>query len=87
VRKRQRPLSGIDGLVISLSGKGLTHGQIAAHLAEVYGANGSKHTISTITDRVVERMSESQKWALDAVYPVVVIGGDQRQYPWRQRGE
>ena len=38
VGKRQRRLSEIDGLVISLSAKGLTHGEIAAHLAEVYDA-------------------------------------------------
>ena len=36
VAKRQRWLSGIDDLVISLSAKGLTHGEISAHLAEVY---------------------------------------------------
>lgn len=30
VGKRQRRLSEIDGLVISLSAKGLTHGEIAA---------------------------------------------------------
>jgi transposase-like protein len=36
VGKRQRRLSGLDGLVISLSAKGLTHGEICAHLAEVY---------------------------------------------------
>ena len=30
VRKRQRRLSGLDSLVISLSAKGLTHGEIAA---------------------------------------------------------
>src|SRR5574340_478427 len=38
VRKRQRRLSGVEPLVISLSAKGLTHGEICAHLAEVYGA-------------------------------------------------
>src|SRR6266566_6198778 len=38
VAKRQRRLTGIDEMVISLSAKGLTHGEIAAHLAEVYGA-------------------------------------------------
>ncbi len=40
VRKRQRRLDGgdgIDGLVLSLSAKGLTTGEIAAHLHEVYG--------------------------------------------------
>ena len=65
VRKRQRRLSGIDGLVISLSAKGLTHGEIAAHLAEVYDAQVSKQTISTITDRVIEGMSEWQNRPLD----------------------
>ena len=51
VRKRQRRLSGVDDLVISLSAKGLTHGEICAHLAEVYGAQVSKQTITAITDR------------------------------------
>jgi putative transposase len=32
VAKRQRRLSGVDDLVISLSAKGLTHGEISAHL-------------------------------------------------------
>src|SRR5690348_4877710 len=57
VAKRQRRLTGIDELVISLSAKGLTHGEIAAHLAEVYGADVSKQTITTITDRVMEGMA------------------------------
>ena len=57
VAKRQRRLSGIDDLVISLSAKGLTHGEISAHLAEIYGAEVSKQTITTITDRVVEGMA------------------------------
>ncbi|MEV5555843.1 transposase, partial [Nonomuraea wenchangensis] len=35
VRKRQRRLSGVDEMVLSLSAKGLTHGEISAHLAEV----------------------------------------------------
>jgi putative transposase len=73
VRKRQRRLSGLDSLVISLSAKGLTHGEICAHLAEVYGAQVSKQTISTITDRVIEGMSEWQNRPLDPVYPVVFI--------------
>src|SRR6266508_2273288 len=45
VRKRQRRLGGIDGIVLSLSAKGLTTGEISAHLAEVYGASVSKDTI------------------------------------------
>src|SRR3981081_2401975 len=73
VAKRQRRLSGVDDLVISLSAKGLTHGEIAAHLAEVYGAEVSKQTISTITDRVMEGMAEWQGRILDPVYAVVFI--------------
>jgi transposase-like protein len=73
VRKRQRRLDGIDGMVLSLSAKGLTTGEISAHLAEVYGATVSKDTISKITDRVVESMTEWQSRPLDAVYPVVFI--------------
>ncbi|MBR7829316.1 transposase [Actinospica sp. MGRD01-02] len=50
VKKRQRRLSGVDEMVLSLSARGLTHGEISAHPAEVYGAEVSKTTISTISD-------------------------------------
>jgi putative transposase len=73
IKKRQRRLTGLDELVISLSAKGLTHGEICAHLAEVYGAEVSKQTISTITDRVIEGMAEWQSRPLDAMYPVIFI--------------
>ncbi|MDJ0386164.1 transposase, partial [Streptomyces sp. G-G2] len=42
VKKRQRRLTGVDEMVLSLSARGLTHGEISAHLAEVYGAEVSK---------------------------------------------
>jgi transposase-like protein len=58
VRKRQRRLPGVEDLVISLSAKGLTTGEITAHLGEVYGAEVSWQTISTITDRVMDGMAE-----------------------------
>ncbi|WP_259408222.1 IS256 family transposase [Streptomyces akebiae] len=73
VRKRQRRLTGVDEMVLSLSAKGLTHGEIAAHLAEVYGAEVSKQTISTITDKVMEGMAEWQNRPLDRVYPVLFV--------------
>jgi transposase-like protein len=73
VAKRQRRLTGVEDMVISLSAKGLTHGEIAAHLAEVYGAEVSKQTISTITDRVMDGMAEWQSRPLDSVYAVVFI--------------
>ncbi|CAN5329244.1 IS256 family transposase [soil metagenome] len=73
VRKHQRRLTGVDEMVLSLSARGLTHGDISAHLAEVYGAEVSKTTISTITDRVIEGMQEWQNRPLDPVYPVIFI--------------
>jgi transposase-like protein len=73
VRKRQRRLSGIDQIVLSLSAKGLTTGEIAAHFDEVYGAKVSKDTISRITDKVLAEMTEWANRPLDAVYPVVFI--------------
>src|SRR6201987_5907707 len=73
VAKRQRRLNGIEEVVISLSAKGLTHGEIAAHLQEIYGAEVSKQTITTITDRVMDGMAEWQSRPLDPVYAVVFI--------------
>ena len=73
VAKRQRRLAGVDELVISLSAKGLTTGEVQAHLAEVYGAQVSRQTISTITDKVIEGMLEWQNRPLDPVYPVIFI--------------
>ena len=73
VAKRQRRLSGVEDMVVSLSAKGLTTGEISAHLAEVYGAEVSKTTISAITDRVMEGMGQWQNRPLDAVYPVLFI--------------
>lgn len=73
VKKRQRRLTGVDEMVLSLSAKGLTHGEISAHLAEVYGADVSKQTITTITDKVMEGMAEWQSRPLDRAYPVVFV--------------
>jgi putative transposase len=73
VRKRQRRLSGVEDMVLSLSAKGLTTGEISAHLAGVYGAQVSKQTISTITDKVMDGMAERQNRPLDPVYPVVFL--------------
>ncbi|WP_370871426.1 IS256 family transposase [Pseudarthrobacter niigatensis] len=73
VRKRQRRLTGVDEIVLSLSAKGLTTGEIAAHFAEVFGAGVSKDTISRITEKVIGEMTEWQNRPLDRVYPVMFI--------------
>ncbi|WP_300082330.1 IS256 family transposase [Propioniciclava sp.] len=73
VAKRQRRLGSIEDVVLSLSARGMTHGDISAHLADVYGSEVSKTTISTITDKVLEGMAEWQNRPLDPVYPVLFI--------------
>lgn len=73
MRKRQRRLDGIDEIVLSLTARGLTTGEVAAHFDDVYGASVSKDTISKITDKVIEEMTEWQNRPLDRVYPVVFI--------------
>src|SRR6056297_1919928 len=73
VRKNQRRLDGVDSMVISLTAKGLTTGEIEAHLAEVYSTEISRETISKITDRVLDELGDWQNRPLDRVYPVIFI--------------
>jgi putative transposase len=73
VKKRQRRLSGVDEIVLSLYAKGLTTGEISAHFAEIYGASVSKETVSRITDKVIEEMQAWQNRPLDPVYAAVFI--------------
>ena len=42
VRKNQRRLDGVDSMVISLTAKGLTTGEVEAHLAEVHSTEISR---------------------------------------------
>lgn len=66
-------MTGVDEIVLSLTAKGLTTGEIAAHFDDVYGATVSKDTISKITDKVIEEMTEWCNRPLESVYPVVFI--------------
>jgi putative transposase len=73
VKKRQRRLTGVDEIVLSLYAKGLTTGEISAHFAEIYGASVSKETISRITDKVVAEMTDWCSRPLDEVYAAIFI--------------
>ena len=68
-----RRTGALDDLVISLTAKGLTSGEIVSHLAQTYGMVTTKETISTITDKALESMAQWRTRPLDAVYPVVFI--------------
>jgi len=68
-----RRTGALDDLVLSLTAKGLTSGEIVSHLAQTYGMTTTKETISTITDKALESMAEWRTRPLDPVYPVVFI--------------
>ena len=73
VPKHARRVQGFDEAIISLYAKGLTTGEIAAHLAEIYGTQVSRELISKVTDKVVDELTAWQNRPLDRVYPVVFI--------------
>lgn len=70
---KQAKEQGVDEIVLPLIARGLTTGEVAAHFDDVYGASASKDTISRITDKVIEEMTEWQIRPLHRVYPVVFI--------------
>lgn len=73
VPKRKRRLDGIDQIVVSLTARGLTTGEIAAYFDEVYGVKVSKDTISRITEKVVGELAEWSSRPLDPLYPVIFV--------------
>jgi len=73
VKKRQRRLTSLDEMVLSLYAKGLTTGEISAHLMEIYGASVSKDVVTAITDKVIDEMNQFWTRPLEAVYAAVFI--------------
>ena len=73
VPKHVRRLDGLSGNVISLYAKGLTTGEIQAHLEEMYGTSVSRDTVSKITDQIVSDMAAWQNRPLDRIYAVLLI--------------
>src|SRR5665647_989871 len=66
-------LEDVDQLVLSLTARGLTTGEVAAHFADVYGANVFEDTISRTTEKVTGELADWQHRPLDRVYPVIFI--------------
>lgn len=75
IEKRKSRLSGIDDVVLSLYGKGMTVRDIQRHVEELYEHKISKDLVSTITDGIVEEMQEWRNRPLDKLYPITFIDG------------
>jgi transposase-like protein len=73
IPKHVRRLDGLSGNVISLYAKGMTTGDIQTHLAEIYGTEISRETISKITDQIVDDMTAWQHRPLEPLYAVLLI--------------
>ena len=83
VPKHQRRLDGLTANVVSLYAKGMTTGDIQAHLLEIYGTEISRETISKITDSIVEDMGRLAEPAAGSSLPGVVDRRDRDQGPRR----
>jgi putative transposase len=75
IEKRKNRLKVIDELILSLYGKGMTVRDIQEHVEELYGTEVSPDLISTITDGVLNEVTEWRNRPLDKVYPIVFIDG------------
>lgn len=73
IPKHSRRVGGFNEMILSLYAKGLTTGEIQAHLAEVYEADVSRELVSKVTDAVNEDLTAWRNRPLDRVYAVVFI--------------
>ena len=71
VGKRQTRLAGLDEKILALYAGGMTVRDIAAHLADLYGVEIGRDTISRVTDAVMEDVEAWRTRPLEAVYPIV----------------
>ncbi|SCW34210.1 Transposase, Mutator family [Sphingobium faniae] len=69
--KYQRRFPDFDTKIISMYARGMTVREIRGHLEELYGIDVSPDLISTVTDAVLETVTEWQGRPLDACYPLV----------------
>jgi putative transposase len=73
VPKHARRVAGFNEAIISLYARGLTTGEIRAHLGEIYGVEVSRDLVSRVTDAVAGELAAWQSRPLDRVLPVLLI--------------
>lgn len=73
VRKRQRRLTSVDDMILSLYARGMSTRDITGHLKDVYDADVSPALISKVTDIVTDEITAWQNRPLDPVYPIIYI--------------
>lgn len=73
VAKHTRRVEGFGEAILSLYARGLTTGEIQAHLAEICDVDVSRDLISRATDKVTEELEAWRQRPLDRVYAVLMI--------------
>lgn len=75
VGKRQTRLQQLNEQVLSLYARGMTVRDIQSYVEELYGTDISRDLITSITDAVLEEVTQWRNRALDKLYPIVFIDG------------
>lgn len=85
LKKNQTSISqDIEEKILSMYAKGMTTGDIEAHIQDIYGVDVSDTTVSRITDKILPVAKEWQQRPLEAVYAVVLL--DAIHYHVRSEG-
>lgn len=72
VKKHQTTISNeIEEKILSMYGLGMSYTDISSHIEEIYQVSISTATISTITDKIIDKVKAWQSRPLDAIYPFV----------------
>ncbi len=73
VKNGQRRFEGFDEQIIAMYARGMTTRDIEAHLAEIYGADVGRDTVSAVTAAVLQDAKAWQTRPLESVYPIVFL--------------
>src|SRR5215210_1100294 len=71
IAKYQRRFPGFDGKIISMYARGMSVREIQGHLRDLYGIEVSPDLVSTVTDAVLDEITEWQNWPLEALYALI----------------
>ena len=86
LKKNQTSISqDIEEKILSMYAKGMTTGDIEAHIQDIYGVEVSDTTVSRITDKILPIAKEWQQRPLESVYAVVFL--DAIHYHVRSEGQ
>ena len=86
LKKNQTSVSrDIEEKILSMYAKGMTTGDIEAHIRDIYGVEVSDTTVSRVTDKILPIAKEWQQRPLESIYAVVFL--DAIHYHVRSEGQ